>query len=232
MKLRLRAFTLIDKIVIFMMVLFLLLHSSAAGAIECLSASGRVLSFDTQSCPFGLAPKNLAPVPPSETPRQVSRPSTSAVPPSAPPKAASQPRPPAKANVGEASQSSTEIPLLKEGGTFKVPVLINGIIPLHFTVDSGASDVTIPADVVMTLMRTGTIVDDDFLGDQIYVLADGSRIKSKRFRIRQLKVGDSVVHNVVGSVADVRGSLLLGQSFLSRFRKVSFNYKDNTLILE
>jgi hypothetical protein len=33
----------------------------------------------------------------------------------------------------------------------------NDAITLDFTIDSGAADVSIPADVVMTLMRTGTI---------------------------------------------------------------------------
>ena len=43
-----------------------------------------------------------------------------------------------------------EIALFKDGGTFKVPVLINGAIVLDFIVDSGAADVNIPADVAMT----------------------------------------------------------------------------------
>jgi hypothetical protein len=47
-----------------------------------------------------------------------------------------------------------EIALFKDGGTFKVPVLINGAIVLDFIVDSGAADVNIPADVAMTLIRT------------------------------------------------------------------------------
>ena len=128
--------------------------------------------------------------------------------------------------------TGSAVQLIKEGGTFKVPVLINGIIPLHFIVDSGASDVRIPSDVVLTLVRTGTITNDDFIGEQTYVLADGSRVKSKTFRIRSLKVGDKVVENVLGSVADVKGSLLLGQSFLSRFKKVSFDYSQGTLVLE
>ncbi len=149
------------------------------------------------------------------------------LPPIAPVAAAQPPvRPAPQVTLG------STIPLIKESGTFKVSVVINGIIPLHFTVDSGASDVSIPADVVGTLIRTGTLTDNDFVGEQIYRLADGSRIKSKTFRIRQLKVGDRVVENVLGSVADVNGSLLLGQSFLSRFGKVSFDYGRQVLVLE
>jgi len=122
--------------------------------------------------------------------------------------------------------------LVKEGGTFKVPVRINGVLELHFTVDSGAADVSIPADVVLTLIRTGTIQTDDFVGEQTYRLADGSTVKSKTFRIRQLQVGNRTVNNVLGSIADVDGSLLLGQSFLSRFKRVSFDYSQGVLVLE
>ena len=131
-----------------------------------------------------------------------------------------------------AASAPGSVLLVKEGGTFKVPVLINGIIPLHFTVDSGAADVSIPADVVMTLARMGTITDSDFVGEQTYILADGSKVKSKTFRIRQLKVGDRVIENVLGSISDVNGSLLLGQSFLSRFKRVSFDYSQGLLVLE
>lgn len=130
------------------------------------------------------------------------------------------------------SAGHNEIQLIKQGGIFTVPVLINGIIPLYFTVDSGAADVSIPVDVFLTLVRTGTISDDDFLGDQTYVLADGSRVKSKTFRIRKLKVGDRVVENVKGSIAGVNGTLLLGQSFLSRFKSVKFDYTRGVLGLE
>ena len=37
-----------------------------------------------------------------------------------------------------------------------VPVQINGAITLDFTVDSGAADVSVPADVFSTLARTET----------------------------------------------------------------------------
>src|SRR5690242_10937685 len=43
------------------------------------------------------------------------------------------------------------------GGVYTVPVRINDALTLDFTVDSGASDVSIPADVFLTLARTGTI---------------------------------------------------------------------------
>jgi len=125
-----------------------------------------------------------------------------------------------------------EAPLKRVGGTFVVPVQINGAITLDFTVDSGAADVSVPADVFSTLARTGTIRDSDIIGEQTYVLADGSKSRSVTFTIRSLKVGDRVVENVRGSVAPSRGSLLLGQSFLERFKSWSIDNTKHVLLLE
>ncbi len=129
------------------------------------------------------------------------------------------------------STSITSVPMRIESGTYVVPVLINDAITLDFIVDSRAVDVSIPADVVMTLMRTGTLKDTDFLGEQTYVLADGSTVPSQTFRIRSLKVGNKVLENVTGSIASVKGGLLLGQSFLSRFKSWSIDNTKHALIL-
>jgi uncharacterized protein len=126
----------------------------------------------------------------------------------------------------------TLIPLQFEGGTFTVPVSINNKLTLNFVLDSGSADVSIPADVVSTLIRTGTLGAADFLGRQTYRLADGSTIPSQTFRIKSLKVGDKEMENVTGSVAAVEGSLLLGQSFLSRFKSWSIDNQRQVLILE
>jgi predicted aspartyl protease len=127
--------------------------------------------------------------------------------------------------------SVTSVPMQLEGGIYVVPVLINNAITLDFVVDSGAADVSVPADVVMTLMRTRTLKETDFLGEKTYVLADGSKIPSQTFRIRSLKVGSKILENVNGSVSSVKGSLLLGQSFLSRFKSWSVDNTKHALLL-
>lgn len=102
--------------------------------------------------------------------------------------------------------SATSVAMQSDGGVYAVPVLINGAITLDFVVDSGAADVSIPADVVSTLMRTKTLKESDFIGRQTYVLADGSKVPSQTFLIRSLKVGDKVIENVTASVASVKGT--------------------------
>jgi clan AA aspartic protease (TIGR02281 family) len=137
-----------------------------------------------------------------------------------------------QATPGKTPSSREDVPLRTHGGIFVVPVEINGAITLEFGVDSGAADVSIPNDVFSTLRRTGTVKDSDILGQKTYILADGSKSQSVTFRIRSLKVGYNVVENVTGSVAPSGGTLLLGQSFLGRFKTWSIDNKTQTLVLE
>jgi clan AA aspartic protease (TIGR02281 family) len=124
------------------------------------------------------------------------------------------------------------VALSRSDSTFIVPAVVNGALRLGFVVDSGASDVVIPIDVMTTLMRTGTLRENDFLGKQTYVLADGSKLPSLRFRIRSLKVGDTVLEDVIASVSPALGDPLLGQSFLRRFRSWSIDNERGLLLLD
>src|SRR2546426_3651879 len=102
-----------------------------------------------------------------------------------------------------------DIPLMKRGGVYTLPVEVNGVITLHFILDTGASDVNIPADVALTLHRAGTIRDTDFLPGKMYTLADGSTVKSSRFLLRSLKMGNRRVANVAASIGPPSSALLL-----------------------
>jgi len=123
------------------------------------------------------------------------------------------------------------VPMKLDGGTYAAPVTINSVVTLDFIVDSGAAYVSIPADVVLTLVRTGTLQESDFIGQETFEMADGSQVPSATFRIRSLQVGDIMLENVVGSVTNAKGSLLLGQSFLGRFQSWSIDNAAHALVL-
>jgi gag-polyprotein putative aspartyl protease/surface-adhesin protein E len=126
---------------------------------------------------------------------------------------------------------SESIPLIHAHGTLQVPVVINGKISLNFTIDSGATDVSIPATVFATLIRDGTVSSKDYLDKRMYKLADGSGEISQRFRIRSLRVGKLEVRDVIASVGDSGGLLLLGQSFLSRLKSWSIDNERQALLV-
>lgn len=133
--------------------------------------------------------------------------------------------------VSSTTVNAEAVALKKEGGTFVVPVLVNDKITLDFIIDSGAADVSIPEDVFSTLVRAGTIAKSDFLGTQVYKLADGTEGPSQRFRIRSLRVGNLELRDVIGSVAPPTAALLLGQSFLARLQSWSFDNQRQMLFL-
>ena len=70
-----------------------------------------------------------------------------------------------------------------------------------------------------------------FIGKQNYKLADGSTVPSPTFRIRSLTVNKVEIGDVKGTVAPVAGDLLLGQSFLSRFKSWSIDNARQALVL-
>src|SRR3984885_8472356 len=126
---------------------------------------------------------------------------------------------------------SESVPLIHAHGTLQVPVVINDKITLDFTIDSGATDVSIPATVFSALTRNGTVSAQDLLDKRIYKLADGSGELSQRFRVRSLRVGRLEVRDVIASVGDSGGLLLLGQSFLSRLKSWSIDNERQTLLI-
>ena len=127
--------------------------------------------------------------------------------------------------------SAESFHLKRVDGVLVLPVQINHSITLNFTIDSGASDVVIPQDVFSTLKRTGTITSRDMLPSEVYELANGTRYEAKRFRIRSLQIEHLELKNVTGSVAPTGGSLLLGQSFLSRLPGWSIDNQREVLIV-
>jgi clan AA aspartic protease (TIGR02281 family) len=128
--------------------------------------------------------------------------------------------------------ATTEIRLRSHAGNLEVPVTINGAITLPFAIDSGATDVSVSSGVLEKLIQSGTVTRADFLGKQVYHLADGSAVASETFRIHALRVGDREVRDVLASVSNDGDTLLLGQSFLTRFRSWSIDNQRQVLLLK
>ena len=126
---------------------------------------------------------------------------------------------------------SESIPLIRDQGTLLVPVVVNGTVSLNFTIDSGASDVSIPANIFSALVRAGTVSAEDYLDRRVYKLADGSTRLSQRFRLRSLRVGNFEVRDVTAAVGHSAGVLLLGQSFLSRLKSWSIDNERQALLI-
>jgi hypothetical protein len=144
------------------------------------------------------------------------------------------PLPPGASPVAAVTQpmpATLLVPITRRGRNYLVPGVVNNVTTLNFIVDSGASDVTIPADVVATLKNMGTLSDEDFTGRQIVGLADGSRVSSETFRLRSLTIGDWLVKDVPAAVTPAGAPPLLGQAFFSHVRTWSIDNDNQILVL-
>jgi predicted aspartyl protease len=137
-----------------------------------------------------------------------------------------------EARPTEVTQAASAVALTASGSTLLVPVTIDNVVQARFVLDSGASDVSVPEDIVQFLLVTGTLRSTDLLGHQTYRLADGSIVSAPTFRIRSVRVGNRIVENVTGSIAVGQRNFLLGQSLLSRFRSWSVDNERKLLVIE
>jgi len=127
--------------------------------------------------------------------------------------------------------SAFEVSLGESGGVFTVPVQVNQSVTLRFVVDPGAAIVVIPRSVLNTLVANGSVTQNDVIGTSVAELADSSVYRAVQLRLRELRVGDKVVHDVIAAVAPGLTYSLLGQSFLKRFASVTFDNQRRVLIL-
>lgn len=136
--------------------------------------------------------------------------------------------------TGDAASGArlSNIELQPDHGTLAVPVLVNGAFNLHFVVDSGASTVTIPADIARALVKQGLLRPADRLGFREFQLADGSHHRAEMIVLRSLRVGDRELKDVTASISPEGSPLLLGQSFLKRFKSWSVDNRKRVLVLQ
>jgi len=118
------------------------------------------------------------------------------------------------------------------GGGYLIPGRINDAVTVTFVLDTGASDVSIPENVARELEQAGKLDRGDFLGTRTYVLADGSRVPSRRVLLREVTVGGQTVSNVTASISRSGSPPLLGQSFLSKFASWTLDNERAALVLK
>ena len=97
--------------------------------------------------------------------------------------------------------------------------------------DSGASTVQLPAEVIQKLTQTGALSDNDFIGMRSYTLADGSSRRSALFRIREIQVGKHIVRNLTAIEGPPGSDALLGQSFLAKLPSWTLDNQRHVLVL-
>lgn len=112
---------------------------------------------------------------------------------------------------------------------YKIKIEIGGIVK-YFTFDTGASDLVISTDMAIDLIKKGVIEEDDFLGEELYTLADNSIVLAEIVRLDGIIIGDYTLNNVIVAVIE-DGSLLCGVGILNKFKNWELNQNPSSLTL-
>ena len=125
-----------------------------------------------------------------------------------------------------------EILLKKISGVYQVPLRINNVLTRNFVLDTGAAEVVISEDILTALIKSGTLRQTNYLPKQTFVLANGARVTYPRVILDRVSMGNQTVRNVPAVIVKKKGSLLLGQSFLSQLGTWSLDNRRQVLIVD
>jgi aspartyl protease family protein len=129
-------------------------------------------------------------------------------------------------------QDKTVVKMQKQNGVYYVPCKINDS-EMQFIFDTGASDITMSQTEAKFLYKQGKLKDDDFIGTQQYRIADGSIAEGTVVNLHTVTIGNRTLNDVKASIVhNDEAPLLLGQSALAEFGKISIDYKNNEILFE
>jgi aspartyl protease family protein len=130
------------------------------------------------------------------------------------------------------SKGKTVVKMREEGGVYHVPCKINGT-EMEFIFDTGASNITMSLTEAQFLYKQGKLTDEDIIGKQQYQIADGSIHEGTVIVLRKVQIGNCELKDIQASIVDnTSAPLLLGQSALAAFGKISIDYNRNEITFE
>jgi clan AA aspartic protease (TIGR02281 family) len=139
----------------------------------------------------------------------------------------------AAAPTAEPTERLLHVPLqLGASGTYRVDVAIAGTCCFKMVLDTGASDVSVPLNLWYAMLKGGHINEADHIDVTKYRTANGT-VEGLRFKMPTMTIEGYAVDDVIGSVTkgDNSQMILLGQSFLRKFKAWQINNATHELIL-
>ena len=123
----------------------------------------------------------------------------------------------------------TIVRMEKAEGVYFVPIKVNGL-DLKFIFDTGASSICLSSAEALVMLRQGHITKDDIVGQQQFQDATGGISVGTIIRLHTVQIGDITLENVEANIVDnIQAPLLLGQTALAKFGKVTIDYNHNTI---
>jgi aspartyl protease family protein len=120
----------------------------------------------------------------------------------------------------------------KKDGVYQIPIWVNDV-KMHFIFDTGAGMVSISETEANFLFKQGTLTDSDFIGTANFMDANGDVSEGAIINLKSIKIGGRTLNNVKASVVhNLNAPLLLGQTVLEQFGKISIDNNKGEITLE
>jgi aspartyl protease family protein len=134
--------------------------------------------------------------------------------------------------IAKTDGSENIIRMRHAGGIYYVPLKVNGL-EMEFIFDTGASIISISLNEARLMHRQGKLDKDDILGASFFSDATGTISEGTRLNLKEVEIGNRTLYNVEASVVhNLKAPLLLGQSALNQFGRITIDYENRELILE
>lgn len=127
---------------------------------------------------------------------------------------------------------TSEIEMVQDGGVYKIPIEVNDT-KMDFIFDTGASSICISETEARFLVKQGTLNQNDVIGETSFSDANGDISSGMVVKLKSVKIGDRTLYNVEALIVpNDKAPLLLGQTALAQFGKISIDYKKGTIKFE
>jgi hypothetical protein len=101
-----------------------------------------------------------------------------------------------------------------------------------FLLDTGASNVVINKTVLSALLENGYLTRNNYIGNSMVEIADGSVVECENWKVPELKIGKNIIKDIVVSVINSEESMLLfGMDGLDKLNIKRLNLKENEITL-
>lgn len=146
-----------------------------------------------------------------------------------------------KSNKEQHETTAFEIEFKKTDANLKtVHIKLNDVNGYDALFDTGCSSMLISSLELTELFKTGTITEDDYIGDAFTTIADGSKSPQPMYRIKEVKIVDKQgkshsVRNIIATVVkNPVADVLIGSAIIDNLAKKSYtiDLKKNVIRFE
>lgn len=139
---------------------------------------------------------------------------------------------PSLAKANSSGRSPSVVKMTKVNGVYEVPTEVNGV-PMSFIFDTGAGMISISNTEAGFLYKQGKLAEEDIVGSENFMDANGDVSEGLVIILREVKVGNRILRDVKASVVpNLKAPLLLGQSALEKFGRVSIDYGNRQIVFD